>query len=203
MATETLDSTAIVEFKYARSQIKGGDDNTLTVAINAASLMIEAELRGTLIIQRTVTEDYSGGAHEAIRGGSKRIHLRHGPCASVTSITDDNSDTVGATDYTLVTNENRSVLEHETTWPAPDGRWTIIYTGGYYASRSAVPWNLKQACILEVKRFIASDGGSVISTTISGRAGSRSRTGSRASAEVPGLLPMTKTLISPFMRTAV
>ena len=201
--TESLDSTALVTREDARSRIKGGNDNDLILDINAASLLLENFTKGTMFIQRTVTEDYSGGPSEFTRGGAKRLWLRHGPAVSITSITDDNSDTIASTEYTLVTEGSRSYLEHETTWPAPDGRWTVIYVAGHFASLSVVTWEVRRACIMETARLFKGDGVSGnTATSLSGRAGSRSRKRSPSVVETAGLLPATRALLAQYIRVS-
>lgn len=127
--------------RYLR--VSGTDDDELIAdLINDASDEIEKACN-TVFIRRTVTEDYSGGISKSELGGAKRIYLKKSPVNSVTSITDDDSDTVSSDDYTIVA---PNILEHDTEWPIPDGRWTIIYDAGRYTAITDVDRAIRRVC---------------------------------------------------------
>ena len=151
------------------------DDKKLRRATFVATYALEAECKGTVFVRRTFTEDYAAGQVPGRRGGAKRIHLFHGPIVSVTSITDDDSNTVASTDYTIVA--NGGYLEHDSLWPAPVGRWTIIYVAGVFADTDDVSQNVKNVAISYASRIYKNKGGdSVQSRSRSGRSGGSSIT---------------------------
>lgn len=135
-----------------------------------ASLAIESLCGGTKFIRRTFTEDYD--THDAVR----ILYLNAQPIVSVTSITDDDSNTIASTEYTIVNPGNgaASYLEHDTYWPAPVGRWTVVYTAGIWEDTDDVDWDVKEWARLVALRANNNRGDSVTATTLSGRAGSRS-----------------------------
>lgn len=144
-----LDSTALITVAELKLYIWGSAaaapatyDDLLEDIVNGVSLGIARWLENALIIQ-TFTEDYSGGVKPWIRGGQKRMKLLHYPIQGVTSITDDDSNTVPAADYTIVA--ELGWLEHDATFPVPAGRWTVVYSAGLYADESAVPADVKLA----------------------------------------------------------
>lgn len=122
----------------------------LDALINACSLEIESLCRTFLIIRGSgspavdaITEDHSGGVDGASLGGAKRLYLKHLPIASVTSIADDDGNTVPAADYTVVAAQG--ILEHDSTWPRPVGRWTVTYSAGRFVDTDSVSSDLKLA----------------------------------------------------------
>lgn len=150
-------------------------DKNLKRATFIATYALEAECKGTAFIQRTFTEDYAAGQVPGRRGGAKRIHLFHGPIVSVTSITDDDSNTVASTDYTIVS--EAGYLEHDALWPSPVGRWTIVYTAGVFADTDDVSWNVKNVAMSYAARIHKNKGGDAVkSRSRSGRSGSSSIT---------------------------
>lgn len=118
------------------------DDDLIMDLINDASDEIEKAC-DTYLIQRSVTEDHPGGVNQAKLGGAKRIYLRKSPVNSVSQIIDDDSDTVSSDDYTIVA---PNILEHDTEWPIPDGRWSITYNAGWFANLSAVDYAVRKIC---------------------------------------------------------
>jgi len=145
-----LDSTALITVAEAKTYIWGSAggapstlyDSLLEGIINGISLGVERFLENAVVI-RTFTEDYSGGPKAFIRGGSKRIKTEKYPITGVTSITDDDANTVEAEDYTIIA--DLGWLEHDGHWPVPTGRWTIIYTAGLYADTASVDAMIKLA----------------------------------------------------------
>lgn len=125
--------------------------------LDAATVRIEHET-GATFVQRSFTERRRGGVL-GVRGGAKRIYLDHYPVVSVTSITDEDSDTVAAADYRIL--EDLGALEHDGRWPVPTGEWSIVYTAGRYASTDAVAEDVRLACNLLVSHWIGAreDGG--------------------------------------------
>jgi hypothetical protein len=177
MADLTNAIITYADFLSYHGNISGEKDRKLIEGIIAAtSQLIENATRGTVYIQRTFTEDYSGGIDGATKGGAKRIYLRRGPISSVTSITDDDSTTISSDDYTVVNGDNFGYLEHDSTWPAPTGRWTIIYVAGKESDRADLDDRVQLACKLEsIARYEMRKPG-MGSKSVSGRAGSKSMT---------------------------
>lgn len=121
----------------------GTYDTQIEELIGAVSLAIQGITDVRQLIKDDFTEDYSGGIKENQLGGARRIRLNHFPINSVASITDDNSQTIPATDYTIIS--EMGWLEHNGNWPVPDGRWTIIWNAGMWADESAVALDMKMA----------------------------------------------------------
>jgi hypothetical protein len=144
MANEDLYLLDLEEGKRHLNVTTTTDDAEILAFIGGATFAIEAYV-GNAIVQRSFTEDYTAGQGPRI-GGASRIHLKHYPIVSVTSITDDESNTVASTDYIILADEG--YLEHDWRWPAPVGRWTIVYTAGRYATTKAVEQHWKTACKL-------------------------------------------------------
>lgn len=142
--------TDLVTLNEVKNYIGGVDSDDsviLQTLITAATAAIEAHT-GKAFVERQFTEDYSGGPKSWVRGGSKVIQLNHYPVVSVSSITDDDGETVPASDYTVIAELGQ--LEHESWWPRPEGRWTIVYTAGSAASTQEVDDGVKQAAIMTV-----------------------------------------------------
>lgn len=151
------------------------EDKNLKRATLVATYALEAECKGTVFVQRTFTEDYTAGQVAGRRGGAKRIHLFQAPIVSVTSITDDDSNTVASTEYTIVS--KGGYLEHTALWPAPVGRWTIIYVAGVFDDTDDVTWNVKSVAMSYAARVHKNKGGDTVqSRSRSGRSGSASIT---------------------------
>lgn len=172
----SLDSHALITVAEAKllPDISGDGSNPLLESlINAQSWAIESAMNGVVFVQRNFTEDYSGGIGGR-RGGAKRIHLYHKPIVSVTSIVDDDSNEVTSTYYTIVA--NKGFLEHDWQWPAPVGRWTIIYKAGLFEATANVAADVKEACqLLVINRYQSRKPG-IQSKSTGGRSGSRSTT---------------------------
>lgn len=160
-----------------------GTDKQLERACTIASLALETLCEPTKFVQRVFTEDYAAGANGRL-GGVKRLYLHALPIVSVTSITDDDANTVASTEYTIIADEG--ILEHDTYWPAPVGRWTIVYTAGHWEDTDDVDYDVKEAAMAIVLRNRNFKGDNVQSTSLSGRAGSRSVTRGAAGAAARG-----------------
>lgn len=146
---------------------------------DAAAIKLEDMCGGTAFVKRSFTGDHSGGL-VGRRGGKKRLYLYRTPIVSVTSITDDDSNTIASTDYTIIGTLGNSYLEFDGVMPAPVGRWTIVYTAGIWTDTASVASEIKIAALNLVRRMRDNKGLSAQSSSLSGRAGSRSRTLSRA-----------------------
>jgi hypothetical protein len=143
--------------------VSTSDHDAMPHLISAATAAIEAYIDNAMV-QRAFTEDYSGGVKPWLLGGAKRIKLRKYPIVSVASITDDDSNTVAATDYTVVA--DLGWLEHDGTWPRPVGRWTIVYTAGRYADTASVAADVKQAAIRVIRAWLSGRAPDVESVTV-------------------------------------
>lgn len=169
-----LNDQALITVEEAKgfADISGiGGDPLIESAINAASIALESAMNGTVFVEQTFTEDYSGGINGRL-GGAKRIYLYRKPIVSVTSIIDDNSNSVTSTYYTIVA--KKGFLEHDWQWPAPVGRWTIIYKAGLFATEADVDAAVKEACKLLVFERYKSRRPGVQSKSVGGRFGSKS-----------------------------
>lgn len=203
MADATGSIITAAAFKTYHGNISGtGEDGLIESIVEASSQLIENATRGTVYVIRTLTEDYSGGIDGAIRGGAKRIYLRHGPIASITSITDDDSTTVSSDDYTIVNGDSFGYLEHDSSWPAPTGRWTIVYTAGKQSSanRASLDARVQLACKLESMARYERRKPGVSSKNISGRAGSKSKTIAKPTNSAGLLSDEAHSLIAPDIR---
>lgn len=134
--------------------------------LDAATVRIENET-GATFVQRSFTERRLGGAERRgsyvygwrpeqyatrTREGRKRLYLDRYPIVSVTSITDEDSETVASGDYRIL--ENLGVLEHDGVWPLPTGEWSIVYTAGRFADTDSVSEDVRLACNLLVAHWI-------------------------------------------------
>lgn len=146
---------------------------------NAAALKLEDMCGGTAFVRRSFTEDISGGLL-ARRGGSKRVYLSRTPIVSISSITDDDSNTISSDDYTVVGTLGNSYLEFDGVMQAPVGRWTVVYTAGVFADTDSVTDDVKLAALTLIRRMQENKGVTSTSSSLSGRAGSRSRTRAQA-----------------------
>jgi len=177
MANNVSDDIAVITTQELKDKLGitgSAEDLELRRATAIATYALEAKCNGTVFVRRSFTEDYGGGQVPGRRGGAKRIHLHHAPIVSVTSITDDDSNTVASTDYTIVSEQG--YLEHDSIWPSPVGRWTIIYTAGVFADTDDVSWNIKDVARGLAVRIYKDKGDAVKSRSRSGRAGSASVT---------------------------
>ena len=118
-------------------------DTQIEDLIGAVSLAMQGVVDERQLIKATFTEDYSGGIKENQLGGARRLRMNHFPIVSVTSITDDNSQTIPATDYTIVA--EMGWLEHNGNWPVPDGRWTVVWIAGMWTDETEVLMDMKLA----------------------------------------------------------
>lgn len=121
----------------------GTYDTQIENLIGAVSLAIQGIVGPHQLIKTAFTEDYSGGIKANQLGGARRLRMDHFPIVSVASITDDNAQTVPATDYTIVA--EMGWLEHNGNWPVPDGRWTIVFTAGIWVDETEVEMDMKMA----------------------------------------------------------
>jgi len=139
------------------------DDADLALLISAASQAIEKRCQATFV-QREFTEQQTGGPR-ARRGGYKRMHLKHAPIQSVTSIEDPSGETVPATDF--VVDGDSGWLEHHSSWPLPvngegvPSYWEVIYLAGLFETTADVDANLKLAAITMIEEMRARPDGSV------------------------------------------
>jgi hypothetical protein len=194
-------SVRVIEAQELREKIPSlgsADDKELGRACEIASMAIETLCGKTKFIQRTFSEDYSGG-HNGRLGGARRIYLNALPIVSVTSITDDDANTVASTEYVIVDKEG--YLEHDTYWPVPVGRWTIVYVAGYWTKPSDVDWDVKEWARVVALRNKGFKGDSIQSTSLSGRAGSRSV--SRSQAGVASRTELESSMIAKYRRRSV
>lgn len=160
-----LSTTAAIEVADVETYLgitTGTGTALLEQLIEGATEELEAMLQGTLIIQRSVSEELirrPGGVaawtDEWWAGNRVRtLYLRHRPVVSVTSIADDDGNTISADDYAVDEDQGRLVLS--STWDRPvtssgaTGSWTVTYIAGIAADRSAVPERIKQALRLLV-----------------------------------------------------
>lgn len=125
-------------------------DDQLESLINGISLSIASMCSPRRLIIADLTEDYSGGRRQGLRGGVKRMQLNSFPINSVVSITDDDSETVPAADYVIV--GDMGWLEHDGVFPVPEGRWSVAYNAGLWADETEVPWNVKLGALKWINR---------------------------------------------------
>lgn len=135
------------EAKAALGVTGTSQDDSITAAINAATLQIEGYCQNAFV-ERQFDEFYSGGVNGR-RGQARRMFLRHYPIVSVASITDDSDEEVAADEYTIW--PEQGFLEHAWRWPVPmaeksgTGRWRVTYTAGRFADTASVAADLKEA----------------------------------------------------------
>lgn len=144
MASEDRYILDLEEGKRHLNVTTTSDDAEILAFIGGATFAIENYVQNA-VVQRTFTEDYTAGVGARL-GGARRIYLKRYPIQSVTSITDDESNTVVAADYIVVADEG--YLEHDWLWPVPVGRWSIVYVAGRYATTKDVEQHWKTACKL-------------------------------------------------------
>ena len=169
----------------------------LPALIDAATAAIERYVANALVI-RTFTEDYSGGAKPWIRGGAKRIALHHYPIVSVTSITDDNGDTIPAVDYTIIA--PLGWLEHDAAWPVPEGRWTIVYEAGRWTDVTVVSADVKQAAIETLRSWLSGRSPDVASVTVGPVTERYRETAGGVSGNLPGNV---EEMLAPYRKRMV
>ncbi len=161
------------EFKdYAKGVSGSLQDTKYERLINSASNRIEKALNGHWYRRDTATEDHSGANTPSRLGGARRLWLRHSPIVSVTSITDDDTSTIASGDYTIVSVPG--YLEHDFYWPAPTGRWTVIYTAGDATAIEGVKDHAKVACCIETLALLRAKNPGALNVALSSRSGSKS-----------------------------
>ena len=120
-------------------------ESEILALVGAATFTIEGYL-GLPLVRRSFSEDHTGGIGERL-GGARRMYLRNYPVVSTgITITDDDATTIDSDDYTVIADQG--ILEHDWQWPAPVGRWTVVYTAGRYANTDAVEQHFKTAAKL-------------------------------------------------------
>lgn len=178
----SLDSRAVVSTDEARAALgigEGLQEDALRLAVNRATYRLEAYTRVALV-QKSYVERYTGTAGDGrssilspegfLAASSKFIYLRHYPVASVTSIVDEQTtpESITGADYYL--RKEQGILEHYSVWPTPykqsgtdilPGEWIITYVAGWFASVSAVTWDVKDACLQLVAEALYRSSGSV------------------------------------------
>ncbi len=172
------------------------EDATILALIGSCTFTIESYI-GNSIVQKTFTEDYTAGKGRKL-GGARRIHLRNYPVSSVTSITDDESTTVAATDYTIIA--DKGILEHDWRWPAPFGRWTVIYVAGRYATTDDVEQNFKMACKLLLADVYNLPQSNIQAQKIGDLSITYKDLAEFSSSTMP---PMVRTILDPFRSVSV
>ena len=170
-------------------------DATILALVGSCTFTIESYI-GNSIVQKTFTEDYTAGIGAKI-GGARRIYLRNYPITSVTSITDDESNTIADADYTI---SDQGILEHDWRWPAPFGRWTVIYVAGRYATTDAVEQNFKTACKLLLADIYNLPQSNIQSQKIGDLSITYKELAADASSTMP---PMVRTILDPFRSVSV
>ncbi len=174
------------------------DDAEILAFIGGATFAIEAYVQNA-VVQRAFTEDYTAGNGLRI-GGARRIYLKRYPIVSVASITDDESNTVSSDDYIIVADEG--YLEHDWRWPAPVGRWTVVYTAGRYTTTKTVEQHWKTACKLLLADYWNLPQSNVQSKKIGDLSiAYRDESGSDASADV--MPKAVRRLLAPFKSVSI
>lgn len=158
--------------------------------IDAATTRIENYCDNGFV-QRTFTEYHTGGINQHTLGGAKRLFLSRSPIVSVSSVTDqdDTPTAIAATSYRIAPDLN--ALEHISTWPAPVGRWIVIYTAGAFATTADVTADLQLAVHFLVADWLGDPQRPVLSTS----------TGTRSQNYVTGGMSERVTkIIEPYVR---
>lgn len=155
---------ATVDEAKAYLKITGSaEDAALEFLLNAATLAIEKFCQTAFVI-RSITEqqleqnrlrgDRLHGIADWRLPGSKLLFLDRYPIVSVTSITDDAGNVIGATEFAVW--KDYGVLEHVSVWPRPlastnaPGRWAVVYSAGRFATTADVGADLKLAALMLV-----------------------------------------------------
>lgn len=116
------------------------NDARITMLLPIVTKMIENYI-GRALFEATFTKQFWGGL--------ETIFLENYPVASITSIADPGSNTVGSDFYVL--RGEVGILHHTSRFPrATDSngkleRWTITYVGGRFATAAAVTSDYKGA----------------------------------------------------------
>jgi uncharacterized phiE125 gp8 family phage protein len=164
-------ATDLITLDEAKAFIKPtpvGEDALLSALIEAATESIEAWLQGTLVVQRTIAEQYeaphrwnrsywpSGWPSAGGAGASPYFFLRSRPIVSVTSIADPSGHSIPSTDYSI--EKQKGVLLLTQSWQLPRGAdaqrsyYLVTYVAGLVADTASVPERFKQAARLLVSR---------------------------------------------------
>ena len=144
---------AILTLDEARTYL-GADDTAvpsarLQMLVDSATLQIEEYIQNA-VVQGTFTEKRWGG--------QRQWFLSKYPVQSITSIADPATNTILATDYTLIAEQGRLIpFGRFATAVETDGtraRWLVTYVAGLFASIDVVEPNFKMAAqILVADRF--------------------------------------------------
>lgn len=161
--------------------------------IDAATVRIENYCDNGFV-QRAYTEYHTGGINEHTLGGAARMFLSRSPIVSVTSVVDqdDTPTTVAATDYRI--DHVVNALQHDSTWPAPVGRWIVSYVAGRFAATADVTADLQLAAQFLVADWLGDPQRPVLSTS----------TGARSQNYVTGGMSERVTkIIEPYVRRLI
>lgn len=153
---------AVNHLRAAGVITSAADRETLQSLCLAATDAVERDL-GRIIVRRSVTEDYDGGAYCLI--------LRSTPVASVTSVV-DSGVTLGITDYTLDAGSGilfRGTGNYSTGFTSGRQSVTVTYVAGYSAPPHVVRlaalnvvqgmWQASQ----QAPHTLLEDGGMIVS----------------------------------------
>ena len=187
-----LDATALAtidEFKDFATDISGtGQDDKLPRWINSASLELEIECAGVVFVKRSFTEKHPGG--------QRSIWLAHMPIVSVSSISDEEGNTITGVDYFIDEDAGKLIYDGH-AFPHARARWKVIYRAGKFDATADVDWNLKEACMMQADYRRNNRRPNITSAARTGRAGNRSR--SRVFPETAGLLPEVRAKLRPYL----
>lgn len=191
----TVDTTSLAtlaEFKDFATNISGtGQDAVLPRWLNSATIEIETECGGFVFVKRNLSEKHPGGRPD--------IWLAHMPIVSVSSITDDEGNTIIGTDYFV--HEDFGKLTYDGgAFPSARGKWKVTYRTGKFDATTDVDWNLKEACMMQADYRRNNRRPNVGTAVHSGRAGNRSR--NRAFPDMPGLLPEVRAKLRPYLEVS-
>jgi len=153
MATKAGSLLSLDEAKAALGITDDTKDADITALVDGISARMEKALKGGIFVQRSVVEEDMGGAKVREGRGSNKVRLKYGPLVSVTSIVDEDDETIAATEYYLLKRE-ASLVYLIGGWPAPSAygyTWTATYTAGYADTQANVPDDVKRACKLQLK----------------------------------------------------
>lgn len=129
--------------------VTGDDDDVLIEGLITAATASLEKACDAVFLQREITERQRPKGRDG-----RNIYLHHYPVVSVTTIEDDEGNTVAADQYII--HADQGVLAHKISWPvpahAPAGTWKVTYTAGRWASADDVPDDLRLACRMLVAR---------------------------------------------------
>jgi hypothetical protein len=181
----TLDTRALVTLEELKAHLEippeeTSRDESLKLAINAATGSLEAVTGGPLVHLAITDDRYTGGRHDGRRpagdpyvmsefGGGvrdKQIFLRKYPVVSVERIRDESFVPVVVPPSDYYVRGKQGILEHFTAWPTPYkgdqvGEWMIDYTAGWFPSTVAVEWPAKAACLSVAADLLQRKGGAL------------------------------------------